>query len=46
MIAVLAYGQHLDGSKAKEELGYEPDLTLKEAIMRSHDWFKKEGYIE
>ena len=46
MIAVLAYGQHLDGSKAKEELGYEPDLTLKEAISRSYNWFKKEGYIE
>tara|TARA_A100000171_G_scaffold49537_1_gene58810 strand:+ start:3646 stop:4635 length:990 start_codon:yes stop_codon:yes gene_type:complete len=45
-IAILAYGQHLDGSKAKEELGYEPDLTIKDAIGRAYNWFKKEGYIE
>ena len=45
-IAILAYGQHLDGSKAKEELGYEPDLTVKDAIGRAYNWFKKEGYIE
>ncbi|KYG72022.1 dihydroflavonol-4-reductase [Roseivirga ehrenbergii] len=45
-VAILAYGQHLDGSKAKEELGYEPDLTVKDAIERAYNWFKKEGYIE
>lgn len=45
-IAVLAGGQHLDGTKAKEELGYAPDLTVTEAIERAHQWFLKEQYIE
>lgn len=45
-IAVLAGGQHLDGTKAKEELGYEPDLTIAEAIERAHRWFIKEKYIQ
>ncbi|GAB5522146.1 MAG: NAD-dependent epimerase/dehydratase family protein [Roseivirga sp.] len=45
-IAVLAGGQHLDGSKAKEELGYEPDLTIEDAIQRAHQWFIKEKYID
>lgn len=44
-IAVLAGGQHLDGTKAKEELGYEPDLTIEDAIQRAHKWFVKEKYI-
>lgn len=44
-IAVLAGGQHLDGSKAREELGYEPDLTVEEAIDRAYHWFIKENYI-
>ncbi|MCE7990690.1 MAG: NAD-dependent epimerase/dehydratase family protein [Roseivirga sp.] len=45
-IAVLAGGQHLDGSKAKRELGYEPDLNIEGAIQRAHKWFEKEKYIE
>ncbi|PIQ49246.1 MAG: epimerase [Cytophagales bacterium CG12_big_fil_rev_8_21_14_0_65_40_12] len=45
-IAVLSSGQHIDGAKAKEELGYEPDLTAKDAIRSAYNWFKKEGYIE
>ena len=45
-IAVLAGGQHLDGSKAKEELGYEPDLSVKEAIERAHKWFVEQKYIQ
>ncbi len=44
-IAVLAGGQHLDGTKAKTELGYEPDLTIEEAIQRAHKWFIQEKYI-
>lgn len=45
-IAVLSSGQHIDGAKAKEELGYEPDLSAKDAIRSAYNWFKKEGYIE
>ncbi len=45
-IAVLSSGQHIDGTKAKEELGYEPDLSAKDAIRSAYNWFKKEGYIE
>ncbi len=44
-VAVLASGQHLDGSKSKEELGYEPELDLEDAIFRAYQWFKKEKYI-
>ena len=44
-IAVLAGGQHLDGSKAKNELGYEPNLEVKDAIFRAFQWFLMEKYI-
>ena len=42
----MAGGQHLDGSKAKEELGYEPDLEIKDAIFRAMRWFFMEKYIQ
>lgn len=45
-IAVLSGGQHLDGNKAKEELGYQPDLSAADAVDRAHSWFKKVGYIK
>lgn len=45
-IAVLSSGQHIDGKKSKEELGYEPDLNAKDAVRSAYNWFKKEGYIE
>lgn len=45
-IAVLSNGQHLDGSKAQEELGYIPELSTEDAIHRAYTWFKKEGYIK
>jgi len=45
-IAVLAGGQYLDGSKAKEELGYEPNLEIKDAVFRAMKWFVMEKYIE
>lgn len=44
-IAVLANGQHLDGSKAKDELGYMPELSADDAVHRAFNWFKKEKYI-
>lgn len=44
-IAVLTSGQHLDLSKAKKELGYEPELDISTMITKSFLWFKKENYI-
>ncbi|HEX6245466.1 MAG TPA: NAD-dependent epimerase/dehydratase family protein [Polyangiales bacterium] len=44
-IAVLASGQFLDGSKAGRELGYEPEVSLEDAIRRALDWFLAEGYV-
>jgi len=45
-IAVLAGGQHLDGTKAKVELDYTPELTMRDAIDRAYIWFEKHGYIK
>lgn len=45
-IAVLSGGQHLDLTKAKEELGYQPDLSAKDAVDRAYNWFKKAGYVK
>lgn len=45
-IAVLAGGQHLDGTKAKVELDYTPDLTMRDMIDRAYIWFEKHGYIQ
>ncbi len=44
-IAVMSAGQFLDGSKAKKELGYEPEVSVDEMIQRTIDWFNSEGYI-
>ena len=44
-IAVLAGGQPLDGSKAKVELDYSPELSMRDAIDRAFIWFEKHGYI-
>ncbi len=44
-IAVLSSGQHIDGTKAKEELGYSPELSADDAVHRALNWFRKEGYI-
>lgn len=45
-IAVLAGGQHLDGTKAKVELDYTPELTMRDAVERAYIWFEKHGYIK
>ena len=38
-------GQFLDGGKAREELGYEPEVPLDEAIRRALGWFRAAGYV-
>ena len=45
-IAVLSSGQHLNGIKAKDELGYTPELSADDAVHRALNWFKKVGYIK
>ena len=45
-IAVLASGQFLDGSKAQNELGFQPALDLEGAIKRTINWFRSAGYIK
>lgn len=44
-IAVLALGQFLDGSKARNELGFHPTLNLTETIQLTLDWFRSVGYL-
>jgi dihydroflavonol-4-reductase len=45
-IAVLALGQFLDGSKARNELGFQPALDLEGTIKRTINWFRLVGYIK
>ena len=45
-IAVMASGQHLDGTKARTELDYTPDLSMRDAVDRAFIWFDKHGYIK
>lgn len=44
-IAVMSAGQHLDGSKAATELGYQPEVGLAEAIDRALAWFRAQGML-
>ncbi|MDP4172181.1 MAG: epimerase, partial [Bacillota bacterium] len=44
-VAVMALGQFLDGTKAREELGFNGEVSLDETIVRTIEWYKKEKYI-
>jgi dihydroflavonol-4-reductase len=44
-IAVMAAGQHLSGDIAKQELGYEPQVSLEETVQRTLDWFASVGML-
>jgi dihydroflavonol-4-reductase len=44
-VAVMASGQYIDGSKAQEELGYAPRVSLAETIERSLNWFRAQGMV-
>lgn len=44
-IAVMTLGQFLDGGKAKRELGYGPEVTTREALIRALGWFREAGYL-
>jgi nucleoside-diphosphate-sugar epimerase len=45
-IAVMAAGQHLDGSKAREELGFEAQIALPDAIKRCYQWLTQNEMIQ
>lgn len=45
-IAVMSSGQFLDGSKAARELGYEPEVPVRDAIRRTFEWFKSQHLIK
>lgn len=44
-IAVMAGGQFLDGSKAREELGFVAEQSLDNTLAESIEWFRQNGYI-
>jgi dihydroflavonol-4-reductase len=44
-IAVMAGGQFLDGSKAREELGFEARIPLDVTLDRAIGWFRENGYL-
>ena len=44
-IAIMGSGQHLDGTKAKVELGYEPQTSFEDAFKKAYSWFQKENLI-
>lgn len=44
-IAVMSSGQFLSGDKARDELGFEARVGLDEALQRTLDWFRSQGYI-
>lgn len=35
-----------DISKAKEELGYDPKIPLKEGLERTYNWYKEQGLLD
>lgn len=45
-IAVMSGGQFLDGSKAREELGFVSEQSLDDTLRRTISWFRDNGYIQ
>jgi dihydroflavonol-4-reductase len=44
-IAVMAGGQFLDGSKARQELDFVAEQSLDATLARTIQWFRENGYI-
>jgi dihydroflavonol-4-reductase len=44
-IAIMGSGQHLDGAKAKRELGFEATTSLVEGFQKAYIWFDKMNLI-
>ena len=45
-LAVMSSGQYLNGEKAKNFLGYQAQVSSKQTIARTIQWFKEVGYIK
>lgn len=45
-VSVMAFGQYVNGSKALDELGYAPRVSLGETIERSLNWFRTKGMLD
>lgn len=43
-LAVMSAGQHLDGHKAEQELGFKATLPTEDALKRTLAWFRNVGY--
>ena len=44
-IAIMGSGQHLDGSKAKRELGFEATTSFEDGLQKAYDWFVANNLI-
>ncbi len=42
-IAVMSSGQHLDGSKAADELGFQAEVSVADAVQKALAWFRTQG---
>ncbi len=44
-IAIMGSGQHLDGTKAKTELGFEAETSFEDGFKKAFDWFQRMNLI-
>jgi nucleoside-diphosphate-sugar epimerase len=45
-IAVMSSGQFIDGEKARQQLGFYPEVSIDEAIVRALKWFQGNGLVK
>lgn len=45
-IAVMSAGQHLDGEKAAQELGYQAQFSYQQALAKAYSWFQQQHYVQ
>lgn len=45
MVTGFASNMDIDTSKARRELGYEPQVSLEKGMKETADWFEDNGYF-
>ena len=45
-IAVMSSGQFINGEKARQQLGFYPEVSIDKAIARALDWFRGKGLVK
>jgi dihydroflavonol-4-reductase len=45
-IAVMSLGQFIDGEKARQQLGFHPEVSVDEAIAHALKWFQGNGLVK